>query len=55
MLYKWECKDGEGSESAVAEAELKLIELLIADEPENEEYKNFLKMKGPEPKIVEVD
>ena len=48
-LYKWECEKGDtGEKSEIAEAELKLIELLIGDEPEYEEHKNFMKVEIPE-------
>ena len=48
-LYQWECKkEDTGEKSEIAEAELKLIELLIADEPEFEEHKNYLKVEVPE-------
>jgi len=48
-LYKWECEKGDtGEKSEIAEAELKLIELLIGDEPQYEEHLNFLKVDIPE-------
>jgi len=48
-LYQWECKKADtGEKSEIAEAELKLIELLISDEPELDEHKNYLKVKVPE-------
>ena len=48
-LYKWECEKADtGEKSEIAEAELKLIELLIGDEPEYEEHKNFMKVEIPE-------
>ena len=60
-LHQWEIGNskreynftGEGDESSVAEAELKLIELLIGDEPEKEELQNFLKARIPDVRELE--
>jgi len=46
--------EGQGEKSSVAEAELKLIELLIADEPDKPELENFMTVEVP-PLAEEVE